>query len=255
MRECRRLARTGTQFQRRYCVCEPDRLIEVGPEDPVAFYRACCWSPGETPEQARAECERRRQDGWCEASAPDDVLIATGPYNRRGEARLYESLEEHRYLIPSDIVVGEGMWVATDGEPPCFPHGTMIELEDGPRPIEDVRPGDRVVTSRPGEERTMAPVLDVKARTADVVLALELGDRELLVTPEHPILVGDTWVPARAVRVDDVLVGLDEPIRVTAVRLDEGERPVRTLRVGTPHRIFAGGVLVHNYMRGCRKSR
>lgn len=190
MRECRRLARTGTQFQRRYCVCEPDRLIEVGPEDPVAFYRACCWSPGETPEQARAECERRRQDGWCEASAPDDVLIATGPYNRRGEARLYESLEEHRYLIPSDIVVGEGMWVATDGEPPCFPHGTMIELEDGPRPIEDVRPGDRVVTSRPGEERTMAPVLDVKARTADVVLALELGDRELLVTRSIP----SSWV-------------------------------------------------------------
>jgi hypothetical protein len=240
---CRRLARDGTFFQRSSCVCRRNRLVEVRPDDPVAFYRGCCWAPGSTPEEARAECERRRGEQWCEVQDPELVYVATGPYERRAPFREFEG-PDHRYLVSSDVE--HAGWVADNGEPPCFPAGTPIELAEGPRPIESVVVGDQVVAVRDGA-RALAPVLGVKIRRADRLLVLDLGFDSLRITPEHPVWLEEQWRPAREVQAGDVLLGLDGPVAVHAVRVETRDVEVRTLRVGPPHGFFAGRVWVHNY--------
>src|SRR4051812_41234561 len=42
--------------------------------------------------------------------------------------------------------------------PGCFPAGTMVATPDGPRPIEDVRGGDRVTLIAPDGNPTGGPV-------------------------------------------------------------------------------------------------
>lgn len=252
MAKCRQLRARGSAFRRRYCVCRRDRMIEVSAADPVAFYQACCWAVGDTPAEAHAECSRRMNEGWCdptEADPPEDpavVLAVTGPYERRAEPSLYESLEVHRYLVPRRVHDGGGMWISESGEPPCFVRGTMVALAEGATPIEAVQVGDRVLTERDGVRITV-PVLGVKERTAGPVLAVELADRVLRVTPEHPLWVNGEWRPARELRAGDRLRGLAGPVTVRSIEVEEGARRVLTLRVGAPHTFFAGGVLVHNY--------
>lgn len=74
----------------------------------------------------------------------------------------------------------------------CIAEDTLIETEHGPRPIQDVRPGDRVWT-RTGLRTVLhsgptgtAPVMRVTAPGADVWL-----------TPDHPVAQADgRFVPA-----------------------------------------------------------
>lgn len=98
--------------------------------------------------------------------------------------------------------IGEG-WAAGL---PCFAGGTLILTPDGERAVEDLRPGDLVVTMDAGPQ----PVLwrgDQTLRADDLALRPDLrpvrlapgqwGDRPLVVSPQHAVLVGDALVRAR----------------------------------------------------------
>ncbi len=243
LRECRRLATRGERYQRRHCKCAANRLVEVRPDDPIAFYRGCCWAAGETPAEARTECQRRIDQAWCEETDVEAVHVATGPYVRKGPFRKFEG-EGHRYLVPSDSVYPD--WVGSDGEPPCFPAGTPIELERGATPIEEVEVGDQVLTLV-DDALAYAPVLGVHTRRAPEVFVLDLGDRTLRVTAEHPIWADGSWRAARQLRVGDRLRETDGDVMLKGVEADVGDVEVWSLRVGTPHSYFAGGVWGHNY--------
>lgn len=243
LRECRRLASDGEPYQRRRCKCRRDLLIAVSPDDPIAFYRGCCWAAAESAAAARVECQRRVDEQWCEPDDVEAVHVATGPYVRKAKFRPFEG-SAHRFLVPSDGHYPD--WVTEDGEPPCFPAGTAVELVGGPTPIERVRVGDRVVTWVDGHRDT-APVLDVRMRSAESLLHLRLRARTLRVTPEHPIWSDGAWRVAAALRVGDRVRGLDGELEILGIDVVEGDVEVFSLRVGTPHSYFAGGVWVHNY--------
>jgi Ca2+-binding RTX toxin-like protein len=98
--------------------------------------------------------------------------------------------------------IGEG-WAAGL---PCFAGGTPILTPDGERAVQGIRPGDLVVTLDAGPQ----PVLWAGARAlgaADLALRPDLrpvrlapgqwGDRALVVSPQHAVLVGDALVRAR----------------------------------------------------------
>lgn len=240
-RACRELARRGTPFQRRWCTCEADQIVALRPDDPIAFFRGCCWAVGETPEAARAACEERHRAGWCEAEDVDAVHVVTGPHARRGPFRPFEGLD-HRYLVPSAL----DDWFDASGEPPCFAAGTLVATEHGERAIETIRVGDRVL-AREGEELVLAPVRGVKTRRASVVWVVELQGRTLRITPEHPVWLEGAWRPAREIERGDALTTPEGVVRVEEVREERVERDVFTLRVGPPHSFFADGVWVHNY--------
>ena len=72
------------------------------------------------------------------------------------------------------------------GGSPCFPAGTLVETEEGARPIEEVRVGDMVRTHLGRYQRVTA----VGGYYADDVLELRImGAPRFQVTPNHPFYV------------------------------------------------------------------
>jgi len=70
------------------------------------------------------------------------------------------------------------------GGTPCFTAGTLVLCEDGFKPIEQVRVGDRVVTHK----GRLRKVLDTGARVTDVGVLKICGVMPIECTPSHPIL-------------------------------------------------------------------
>ena len=70
------------------------------------------------------------------------------------------------------------------GGSPCFTAGTLVLCEDGFKPIEQVKVGDRVVTHK----GRLRKVLNTGARDADVGVLKICGIMPIECTPSHPIL-------------------------------------------------------------------
>jgi hypothetical protein len=102
--------------------------------------------------------------------------------------------------------------------PPCFTTGVLIRTADGARPVETLRPGDRVWTADGG----MRPLLRLLSRPVSgtelaarpalrpiLIRAGALGPgrplRDLRVSPQHRILVSD-WRAALHWGAEEVLV-------------------------------------------------
>ncbi len=240
---CKIRKRSGSRYERRQCNCDTEHILEVRKDAPPAFYFGCCASVGDSPQQARNTCDKRVREGWCEPEDPEVVHVAVGPFTRTGPFRELDG-PDFSYLIPSKLA--DTGWTADNGDPPCFPDGTPVELAGGPRPIEEVRPGDEVVTLRDGQ-RVTVPVIGIKVREADALRVFTFDEGALRLTPNHLVWLDDDWRPASEVEVGDVLEGLEGPKTVRRIEEQSDRVTVRTLRVGTPNSFFAGGVWVHNY--------
>lgn len=78
---------------------------------------------------------------------------------------------------PVDIICGGS---------PCFPAGTLIDTEDGYRPIETIRVGDRIRTHR----RRYRPVVQLMRRQAeDTITVKAMGTPAFVTTREHPFWI------------------------------------------------------------------
>ena len=85
----------------------------------------------------------------------------------------------------------------------CIP-GTMIMLANGHEiPIEDVRVGHFLMT-RHGVRAVLCSA--ISGNPNDLV-TIGCGDTSLTVTIDHPILVGDQWIPAGNIRPGDFVWG------------------------------------------------
>lgn len=83
----------------------------------------------------------------------------------------------------------------------CIP-GTLIAMADGSeKPIERVC-GDDTVMTRHGPRRVLASC--ASGNPSDLV-RMECGETSLTVTEDHPILVGDRWIPAGDIKEGDLL--------------------------------------------------
>lgn len=238
---CARRKRSGDGYERRQCRCDAEEIVEVAEDAAAAFYVGCCWTVGDTPQAARDACQARIEEG-CEAADPEQVHAAIGPFERREPFREFDG-PDFAYLVPSDLTGG---WIADNGEGPCFPDGTPVELADGPRPIEAVEVGDEVVTFRDGRQ-VVIPVLGIKVRETDRLLVFGFDEGTLRLTPNHLVWLDQTWQAAREVEEGDVLTGLEGPRVVRRIEEEQGRVTVRTLRVEAPNSFFAGGIWVHNY--------
>ncbi|MGW4730353.1 polymorphic toxin-type HINT domain-containing protein [Streptomyces shenzhenensis] len=136
----------------------------------------------------------------------------------------------------------------------CFPAGTRIATEHGNKPIEQIRPGDRVWTQDPTTgERRLRAVAGVMHRTADALVSVDIGGETLRATTEHPFWVqGKGWTGAEALRPGDRLNTLDgKGERVESVTTSRGPAQVFNFEVEDDHTYFVGAakVLVHNACR------
>lgn len=94
--------------------------------------------------------------------------------------------------------------------PPCFAAGTRIETEDGPRRVEELRPGDRIFTRDDGLQElqwTGHRIVPGSGDWAPIRFAKGAigNDAVLLVSPQHRILVTG-WRAELFFGEDEVLV-------------------------------------------------
>lgn len=106
---------------------------------------------------------------------------------------------------------------------PCFARGTLIETDQGPRPVETLQPGDRLITLDDGiqdilwtrqRRQSLATAPDDERPVMIRAEALGPGcpSKDLILSPQHRILVGEAgqlqavfnapaFVPAKALLV------------------------------------------------------
>ncbi|MEV4387605.1 polymorphic toxin-type HINT domain-containing protein [Micromonospora sp. NPDC049580] len=140
-----------------------------------------------------------------------------------------------------------------------FAAGTLVLLADGStKPIEKLKPGDRVVATDPLTGKTVAKTVVATHINLDLHLTdltLEVAGGQFLVqgTQTHPIWSTDRneWVDAGELKVgEQLLSAVGKPVSVSAVRSYEGTEVRYNLTVDDIHTyyVLAGNtpVLVHN---------
>jgi hypothetical protein len=131
----------------------------------------------------------------------------------------------------------------------CFGAGTLVQTLKGPRPIETLKIGDRVLTQHP-KTGALAyhPVTNVHHNPPSPTFLVKVAGDTIVSSTFHRFwVVGKGWVMARDLKGDETLRLLDGPSRVESI--SEGPvQPVFNLDVADSHNFFAGSVsaLVHD---------
>ena len=89
----------------------------------------------------------------------------------------------------------------------CLAAGTLITMADGSKkPVEEIKAGDLVLTVSPVYRTEAKPVQHIHTNGEQLTLRfITRNDRDLTCTPNHPILVGKSWVPAASIKTGDLL--------------------------------------------------
>ena len=148
---------------------------------------------------------------------------------------------------------------------PCFPAGTLVLTPEGHTAIEDLKPGDLVMSRPEDNNGTAVPtpqvVEEVFTREGQL-FEVEIAGRLLRTTPEHPFFVqGQGWTAAGELQPGQLLsTESGEWLPVESV-IDTGQTAtVYNFRVADFHTYFVGGedwtfsVWVHNAYNGQKRA-
>jgi hypothetical protein len=132
----------------------------------------------------------------------------------------------------------------------CILKGTPVATPTGPRPIQDLRIGDKVLSRSSKGEMGDSTVTDIRSADVDGHLVLILSDGvELSCTGEHPIAVGDQWIRAKLLRVGDEVTCHDKIRKLVEIKTVSQPATVYDITVEPHHNFLANGVLVHNALK------
>ncbi len=155
---------------------------------------------------------------------------------------------------------GDGMGAGAGGVI-CFTPGTLIDTPDGPRLIEELREGDRVSTKDNGAQevqwigarrmtgaRLFAMPRLRPVRISAGALGVQRPDQELLVSPEHRMLVRGA-VARDLFNTDEVLVAAKDLINGLTISVDPNVPEVTYVHLLLPrHEILrANGVETESF--------
>jgi hypothetical protein len=132
----------------------------------------------------------------------------------------------------------------------CFGAGTLVRTLDGPKPIESIEVGDRVLSQDTSTGAlSFQPVLVTHHNPPSATLQVKLEDGEaILASTFHRFwLAGEGWRMARDLKPGDRLRTLNGTVRVAAVEAADVQ-PVFNLDVAGGHSFFVGkdATLVHD---------
>ncbi|QDV86170.1 polymorphic toxin-type HINT domain-containing protein [Planctomycetes bacterium TBK1r] len=140
----------------------------------------------------------------------------------------------------------------------CFPAGTLVHTETGKRPIEGIRPGDKVLSQDlTTGELSYRLVLQTSIRPPSDTMQIAVGGELITATVGHPFwVVGRGWTMAKELNPGD---RLREIHRSTPIDVTEGgvDSEAYNLMVDQTHSYFVGdaGFLVHdNIIREASRS-
>jgi Pretoxin HINT domain len=144
----------------------------------------------------------------------------------------------------------------------CFAAGTLVHTIDGPRPIESIELGDRVLAQNTTTglltfEPVVATHRNQHAPTLRITVAIrsasgrpsERGDETIVATGIHRFWkAGQGWTMARELKTGDCLRMVGGVVEVQSVD-DDATQPVYNLDVAQDRDFFVGktGLLVHDF--------
>jgi hypothetical protein len=131
----------------------------------------------------------------------------------------------------------------------AFGAGTSVATKLGPRPVEDLRAGDEVLTRDSATGALgYSPVLTILHAPPGPALAIAAGDEALVATEiERLWVAGRGWVMARDLKPGDILRTVTGTAKVAAIEPAKAQA-VFHLRVAEGRGLFAGrlGFLAHD---------
>lgn len=146
--------------------------------------------------------------------------------------------------------------MATDGETAeCLVAGTLIETEIGPKRIEQIRVGDRVLTKAIDTgELSYQPVLDTTIRPFGTVFEILLENESIKCSGGHPFWVsGRGWVVARELKSGMPIHTVNGVVNVSLV-IKKGKEETFNLVVSDRHNYFVGKSKILSHDNSLRQS-
>lgn len=176
--------------------------------------------------------------------AGDDLPIVIGASQAQSTQGTTDDVKGHFDGSISRVQIHDKA-ITTSSPVPCFAAGTMIAVPGGERPVEDLRPGDPVLTADRGAQPLIA-VWHRRCRAADLAAmprlapirigAGALGNaRPLIVSRQHALLLMPQNVLVRAIHLAR---------HGTGVRVMHGCRRIdyHHLRLARHEILFANGI-------------
>ena len=144
----------------------------------------------------------------------------------------------------------------------CFTGDTLVSTEEGNRRIDEIKPGDKVLSyNTETGENELQEVKNVSVSKTDILVHIITDDgRDIETTMFHPFYVKNEdgtgeWKAASNLKACDELLSEDgKKVKVSEVKVEKlaEEITVYNLELDEVHTYYvAGGVLVHN---GCGTS-
>jgi hypothetical protein len=138
--------------------------------------------------------------------------------------------------------------VASNQPPPhnCLIAGTPVWTETGFIPIEQIKPGDRVLSKdiQSGELK-YKPVLQTTVREPTAVQKFRTGDETIVASPGHHFWVsGDGWTKVRDFTTNQPLHTVTGMQRIESTETDGGQEKVYNLIVADFHTYFVGKTML-----------
>jgi len=129
-----------------------------------------------------------------------------------------------------------------------LPAKTMVSATSGDMPIEDLRPGDRILAFT-DEKLLQSEITDVFSRKT-LLLYIYTDHGRLVCARTHKLLTWNGFIEAQNIKLEDELAFLKEGHRTWAKikSIKSGKMGmVYNIETGPPHTFVANGFMVHNH--------
>ena len=132
----------------------------------------------------------------------------------------------------------------------CFLPGTLVQTPGGSIPIEQLLPGQAVL-SFDGNSVVQSTVSEIYTVQRDYYYEISAGGSLVRVTAEHPFYIGNgEFENVSQLKEGDTIYALANgtlaPVRIDSVSLLETPATAYNLHTDSPNTFFAGGFAVHN---------
>lgn len=143
--------------------------------------------------------------------------------------------------------IPSSLWPSSPTSSGCVPQGTFIETPNGKCFVEELRPGDEVVSLKFGVENERVTATVMAVRTTQSTSCIQLNQR-WFVTPSQPVRTSAGWVEAAILKEGDaVMDGYGSLIPIVEIVTIDRSIKVFDLTIEDPyHNYVANGLLCHN---------